>query len=56
MGPVSCYTGSLGPPLFYFPVFFYFQRWKERERKREQHVEGKKKTDKNYALNNLIFD
>jgi hypothetical protein len=36
----------MGPPISYFPAFFYFQRWKERERKREQQIKGKEKTDR----------
>jgi hypothetical protein len=32
----SCVNRKIGPPTSYFPVFFYFQGWKERERKREQ--------------------
>jgi hypothetical protein len=30
----SCVIRKMCPPTSYFPVFFYFQRWKERERKR----------------------
>jgi hypothetical protein len=31
----SCVNRKMGPPTSYFLVFFYFQGWKERERKRE---------------------
>jgi hypothetical protein len=42
----SCVNREMGPPTSYFPEFFYFQRWKERERKREQQIKGKEKTDR----------
>ena len=30
----SCVNRKMGPPTSYFPVFFYFQGWKERENSR----------------------
>jgi hypothetical protein len=30
----SCVNREMGPPTSYFPVFFYLQRWKERENSR----------------------
>jgi hypothetical protein len=32
----SCVNRKMGLPTSYFPVFFFFQGWKERERKREE--------------------
>jgi hypothetical protein len=43
----SCVNREMGSLISYFPMFFYFQRWKERERKREEPVKEKEKTDRN---------
>jgi hypothetical protein len=43
----SCVNREMGPSTSCFPVFFYFQGWQEKERKRELQVEGKEKAYRN---------
>ncbi len=53
----SCVDRKTDPPTSCFPVFFFFQRWKERGRQREQQVEEKGKIDKKLNVKhiNLLF-